>query len=203
MIVILAKAPRPGRCKTRLIPRLGARGAAQLQAALLERTVHTARESGVPVTVFCTPDHRHPAFTRLRRCGVATRQQQGNDLGARMLHAARWGLRHHPRVLILGTDSPALSAAVLTTALEAQTTTLIPAIDGGYVGLALSAASANVFRRVHWGSARVLRQTRRNLARMDAPWSELTAHADLDTTRDWHAQRRAGVLSALISCRRS
>ena len=62
-IAILAKAPLPGLAKTRLIPQLGAAGAAALQGWLLRRTVATALAAAVgPVTLWCAPDEGHPAF---------------------------------------------------------------------------------------------------------------------------------------------
>lgn len=202
MVVILAKAPQRGRCKTRLTPRLGARGAAQLQAELLRKTVATALDSGHEVLVFATPNCKHPAFLRLRRQGVRIYRQQGRNLGLRMLSAARVALRQSPRVLILGTDCPAHTVDSLTTALAVDVPVLLPATDGGYVGLALSEASTAVFQRVNWGSAQVLAQTRRNFIRMQTPWQELPAKPDLDTPQDWRRQRASGVLTALASCRR-
>ena len=46
-VVVLARAPLPGRTKTRLAPRLGHWGAARLQARLVERTLRTARAARI------------------------------------------------------------------------------------------------------------------------------------------------------------
>ena len=62
-VAILAKAPLAGFAKTRLIPRLGAEGAAALQRWLLQRTVATALSAGIgPVTLWCAPDYRAPGL---------------------------------------------------------------------------------------------------------------------------------------------
>ncbi|MBL8419518.1 MAG: glycosyltransferase, partial [Dechloromonas sp.] len=59
-LAILAKAPVPGLAKTRLIPHLGADGAAALQRWLLERIVTTALAADIgPVSLWCTPDIGH------------------------------------------------------------------------------------------------------------------------------------------------
>jgi hypothetical protein len=51
-VAVLAKAPLPGLAKTRLMPALGARGAARLQRQLTRATLQTAREAGLgPVTL--------------------------------------------------------------------------------------------------------------------------------------------------------
>ena len=47
-LAIFARWPEPGKAKTRLIPRLGAEGAAALYRKLLEMTVGEARASGLP-----------------------------------------------------------------------------------------------------------------------------------------------------------
>ena len=80
-IAILAKAPIAGLAKTRLIPALGAAGAARLQATLTERTVQTALAAGLgPVTLWCMPDCTDPAFEDLAaRSGVDMRPQVGAE----------------------------------------------------------------------------------------------------------------------------
>ena len=86
-IAILAKAPIPGLTKTRLIPYLGADGAATLQDWLLRRTVATALDSNLgPVTLWCAPDTAHPAFVDLAVGGrIALRQQSEGNLGERSI----------------------------------------------------------------------------------------------------------------------
>ena len=84
-IAILAKAPVPGYAKTRLIPALGADGAAALQAAMLKRTLAMALAAGIgPVTLWCAPDRSHPAFAEAAAQGVALAEQPAGDIGQRM-----------------------------------------------------------------------------------------------------------------------
>src|SRR5690606_19999038 len=65
-IAILARAPLPGQTKTRLIPALGADGAAQLQAQLIAHSVAKCAQAALgPVTLFATPDLAHPLFERI------------------------------------------------------------------------------------------------------------------------------------------
>src|SRR3546814_1392522 len=86
-IAVLAKAPVPGYAKTRLIPLLGAEGAATLQERFIARTVATARAADIgPVSLWCTPDCRHPTFLgHAEAGGVALLPQAAGDLGERML----------------------------------------------------------------------------------------------------------------------
>ena len=88
-VAVLAKAPIAGFAKTRLIPVLGARGAAVLQERLVERAVETACAAAIgPVTLWTTPDENHPVFQSIgARLGITLARQADGDLGARMLAA--------------------------------------------------------------------------------------------------------------------
>lgn len=116
-IAILTRAPIPGQTKTRLIPALGARGAADLHARLLQRTVRTAFAAGLgPVHLWCTPDCKHPIFTTCQKLGtLALHPQNTGDLGARMLAT----LAPNTPTLIIGTDCPALTPEHLQQAARA------------------------------------------------------------------------------------
>jgi uncharacterized protein len=88
-IAVFAKAPVPGYAKTRLIPMIGADGAARLQARLIKQAVATALAAALgPVTLWCAPNRHHDLFDSLAaKHGVNLHDQTGSDLGARMLHA--------------------------------------------------------------------------------------------------------------------
>jgi hypothetical protein len=188
-IAVLAKAPIPGLAKTRLIARLGADGAARLQAVLTEHAVRTALAAGLgSVTLWCTPDTRHPAFVKLaHRTGVALEAQRGADLGARMAHAVAQRAGRGP-VLLTGTDCPALTPEHLRTAAAAleggDEVVLIPAEDGGYVLVGLMESHPVLFEGVPWGSDRVIEVTRGRLRALGLRWSEPTTLWDLDRPAD-------------------
>jgi hypothetical protein len=189
-ILIFAKAPLPGQVKTRLIPRLGADGAAHLQGTLMERTLTQAVTSGLaPVDFWCAPSADHPAFLRLAsEFGIALETQVGEDLGERMLRAADQGLRGAGSVLLIGTDCPALSAIHLRQALlwlgSGTDAVVGPAEDGGYVLLGLRRADPLLFEGVAWGGDRVLQETRYRLSELGWQWRELETLWDLDRPED-------------------
>jgi uncharacterized protein len=61
MIIVFARAPVPGQAKTRLIPRLGAWGAARLHLRLIRHALRTARAARCgPVELHLT--RRHSLF---------------------------------------------------------------------------------------------------------------------------------------------
>ena len=189
-ILIFAKAPVPGQVKTRLIPGLGAEGAAHLHGTLLEKTISQAVASGLaPVSFWCAPSTDHPAFQRLAsECGIGLETQVGEDLGERMLRAAEQGLREAGSVLLIGTDCPALSPIHLRQALlwleSGKDAVIGPAEDGGYVLLGLKRTHPQLFRGIEWGSDRVLSDTRERLSTLGWRWEELETLWDLDRPED-------------------
>ena len=190
-ILIFAKAPQPGRVKTRLIPRLGAEGACRFYAWLLERRVRGLADAGLArIECWCAPDAGHPLFRALERePGVALRVQRGGDLGARMQAAAAQALQQAEFVLLIGVDCPALTATHLAQALEwmrdGADAVLGPAEDGGYVLLGLRRAAPALFAEMPWGSERVLALTRARLVRLGWGWRELDTLWDLDRPADY------------------
>ncbi len=92
-IAVLAKAPLPGFAKTRLIPALGADGAASLQARLVARAVATACAAVIgPVTLWATPDESDPLFRAMDALfGVGLARQGRRTFCAAA--AMRWSFR--------------------------------------------------------------------------------------------------------------
>lgn len=189
-IMVFAKAPVAGAVKTRLIPVLGAQGAAALQTTLARHCIATAVEARLcPVELWCSPDMNHPFFTQCSTdYGVTLREQQGNDLGARMAHAFDTVLQQNPYAVIIGTDCPALTAQDLRTALDILwdgfDAVIGPAEDGGYVLLGLRKAAPLLFEDITWGSCEVLALTRERLKRLQWRWHELAPRRDVDRPED-------------------
>jgi len=184
-IAILAKAPIPGRAKSRLIPAIGAHAAAVLQERMTAQTVATACAAALgPVTLWCAPDPRHASFHELcARYKVALKRQPDGDLGARMLAA----FSDHAPTLVIGTDCPAFTVAHVrqaATALLEAAVVLIPAEDGGYVLIGARAAHSGLFEGVQWGTSTVLAKTRRRIAALSLSAVELDPLWDVDTEDD-------------------
>ena len=182
-IAILSRAPVPGQTKTRLIPALGAQGAADLHRSFLHATVRTALQANLgPVTLWCTPDTSHPEFTACAALGPLTLHQQAEgDLGNRMLATI------NGPTLIIGTDCPALTPEHLqqaASALSDNDAVLIPAEDGGYVLIGLRQPTASIFAEMTWGCATVLEQTRLRLRAACLRWVELPSLWDVDEPAD-------------------
>lgn len=186
---VFAKAPLPGLAKTRLIPALGAEGAAALQQRLIRHTLATAARSGLATALWCHPDTAHPFFAVCAgEFTVDLRAQQGRDLGERMHHALCSGLAGDGVALLIGTDCPALAAADLRAAANALTAdcdaVLGPAADGGYYLIGLRRPLPTLFHDMPWGTADVLARSRDRLRAAGLHWHELPLRHDIDTPDD-------------------
>ena len=186
-VAILAKAPIPGLAKTRLIPHLGADGAAALQRWLLRRTLATAHAANLgPVTLWCAPETDHPDFAACQALGpVRLCRQPDVDLGGRM-HAAV-AESSAAGALVIGTDCPTLTPEVLREAaavLREHDAVVIPAEDGGYVLIGLRQPVHAVFQHVEWSTDRVMAQTRQQLQAAGLTWRELAPSWDVDRFED-------------------
>jgi uncharacterized protein len=195
-LAILAKAPVAGSVKTRLIPALGAAGAAALHARLIEHTVATACAAAIgPVTLWVTPAAPHPCFTALAsRFHFALAAQPGGDLGARMLAACQSAAGP---AIVIGTDCPALTPSHLRQAADVlrdgSDVVIIPAEDGGYVLIGSRKPQPRLFARMTWSTDQVMTQTRQRLAQGGVTWRELSPLWDVDRPEDLTRLRAAGL----------
>ena len=162
-IVIFAKAPLPGRVKTRLIPLLGEAGAAKLAQRMLAGTVAHALGAGLATPELCaTPDPADADWAGHLPAGVRLTDQGTGDLGQRLASATDRVLAAGERVLLIGTDCPALDSAGLgaaAAALERHDAVIYPAFDGGYVLLGLARSDASQFADIAWSTPGVAATT--------------------------------------------
>lgn len=193
-IAVMAKAPRPGLAKTRLIPALGAKGAAALARAFLIDSAalarRAAREAGGEAYVIATPDDACADLAALT--GLPALPQGEGDLGARIVSAfAALFARGHAPVMLLGADTPALPAGHVGAALaRARTAPCFgPTGDGGYWTVALPAPAPALFAGIAWGGPTVLAETEAAARRaglalaLAAPWNDIDEPADLAALR--------------------
>jgi rSAM/selenodomain-associated transferase 1 len=176
--VLFTRWPAPGQAKTRLIPVLGADGAAALHRRLTERAVAACRASGLAIEVRTT-GAPVAAFAAWLGPDLQIVDQGEGDLGERLARAAA-----ATPVLLIGADIPDLTsdhlrhaAATLTTA----SVTIGPAEDGGYWLLGLATPMPTLFEGIAWGTATVFATT---VGKLAEPPVVLESLADLDRPED-------------------
>ena len=204
-IIIFAKAPEAGKTKTRLIPALGAEGAAELHKRMSQHIIDKMLASNLaPVELQCYPNSQHEFFLRLldKHC-IELHRQQGDDLGERMSNAMMKALTNYKHAIIIGTDAPALSETYLKSAIEQLKSgvdvVIGPAEDGGYVLIGLSRHNPDIFENIDWGTEQVLDQTLDRINKSKLGLHTLDVLWDVDTPNDLWKLRNHNQLSFLLN----
>ncbi len=199
-LIVFARYPEAGKTKTRLIPALGARGAAELHRQMAENTLARARElaqmreakrspSGESLTVEVRYAGGNPELMReWLGDGIICQPQSEGDLGDRMARAFSSAFRTRTkRAILIGTDCPGLDAPGIGEAFERlQQHDLIlgPATDGGYYLIGLKRSIPELFRGICWGTSEVLQQTLAIALQMELSYSLLPELRDIDRPED-------------------
>lgn len=180
-VIVLAKQPLPGRCKTRLCPPLDPVGAAALAEAALADTLETVAVAGVGRRVLVLEGTPGPWLPS----GFEVLEQARGGLGERI--AAAFEAVGGPALLI-GMDTPQLTAEAIEAAaaelMGEADTVLGPAPDGGYWAIGLRAPDGRAFEGVPMSSALTLAAQRRRLRELGLRWRELEPLRDFDTITD-------------------
>lgn len=131
-VLVLAKQPVAGKVKTRLCPPFTPQGAADVAAAALEDTLDVVRAVDVARRVLVLDgDYEAPGFD--------LQPQRSGSMPDRLAGAFDDCHQHLPTLLV-GMDTPQLTAALLQRAVDALTThpaVLGRALDGGWWALGL------------------------------------------------------------------
>lgn len=190
-IIVMAKAPVAGLAKTRLIPTLGAEGAAHLAHRLLAHALDVVLGMQAEHRELCVSPHtRHPAFQHVlaRAEGELTLTLQGEgDLGERMHRALERVLQSHDKALLIGTDAPALTTSTLglaEAALDGHDAVFVPAMDGGYALVGLTRPVPSLFHAMTWSTPQVMADTRLRARQAQVKWAELAPVHDIDEPGD-------------------
>ncbi len=190
-LIIFTRYPEPGKTKTRLIPALGAEGAATLQRQMTEHTLAQVKELQakrlVSVEVYFVGGNQQLMQSWLGT-SVIYRQQGDGDLGRRMAIAFQTALEAgKQRVVVIGTDCPDLKAEVMVKAfhaLEQHDLVLGPAQDGGYYLIGLCRLIPELFTGISWSTAEVLQQTMSIAQRLELAVAYLPMLSDVDRPED-------------------
>jgi len=191
VIVVFAKAPVPGRVKTRLSPPLSPEGAAELYACMLddvlEATEQAAAEAGLEPVLAVHPPRERGALAQRAPARFRVIDQRGADLSARMTRALAEAAAGGARAILLrGSDSPTLDPALLVAAaraLESADLVACPDLDGGYSVIGVRRPVPGLFDHP-MSHDRVLEQTLAAAARAGLRTRLLEPCFDLDTAAD-------------------
>jgi uncharacterized protein len=165
-LVLFARAPVPGRVKTRLATALGEDGAVRIYRAFLEDAARAYGRGPWDAALYAESDPDDAAFASIFREPWRRETQAPGDLGHRLAEAFRAErLRGARAVVAVGSDHPAIPASALSELLESvcrgEDAALIPAEDGGYCAIALSrnVDPGDAFDEIPWSSPSTLERS--------------------------------------------
>jgi rSAM/selenodomain-associated transferase 1 len=160
VLVIMAKAPRPGAVKTRLTPNLSPEAVIDFYRCLLDDTLALARSlSDVEVAIMC-PDSDVSDLATLAGREASVVAQKGEGLAAGLTSVfAHFAERHQRRIIAFNSDSPHLPRSVLEDAFEAlakHDLVVGPTHDGGYYLVGAKASHSSLFAGDGMGTSTAL-----------------------------------------------
>lgn len=165
-LTVMAKAPRPGKVKTRLSPPLTLEQTAALNVRFLrDTTENLASIAGGAGLISYTPRGDEALFAGLLPDTFALVLQRGDGFGERLLAAAEDILAiGYGSVCLIDSDSPTVPAKAYTQAVDAlqqpgDRVVLGPSDDGGYYLIGLKQAHRAPFERISWSTGSVLGET--------------------------------------------
>lgn len=207
-IAVMAKAPQPGRSKTRLVPPLKPDQAAGLSAAFLrditENIVAAGREAAIHGYIAYAPKGLERLFEGHLAAGTRLVLADGSPdmppnmtlkvqgFGRCLLHAVQSLLDlGYGAACVLNSDSPTLPTSVLATtakllAQPGDRAVLGPADDGGYYLLGVNQAHMHLFADIDWSTEHVAAQTEMRAREIGLELVKLPSWYDVDDAAALH-----------------
>ncbi len=183
LVCMMAKAPEPGQVKTRLCPPLSADQAARLSAAFIAdtwRMLASLPAGDTIATIALAGDPRHlPIAVRK----AETWSQASGDLGARIEQVIATGLERADRVIVIGSDAPALPSSLVREAgraLSESDAVMGPALDGGYYLLGMRRCEPGLFSALPWSAPHTRAATIERLEERGYTVAHLPSWFDVD-----------------------
>lgn len=189
-LIIFTRYPEPGKTKTRLIPALGAEGAAKLQRQMTEQKLAEVKKF----------QEKHSLFVEVHFTGgnlqlmqnwlgkLTYKQQSQGDIGCRMAAAFQTAFEAGMnRVVLIGIDCPDLKAELMAEAFQAlhqHDLVLGPAKDGGYYLIGLNRFISELFMGISWSTAEVLEKTQNIAQNLELAVAYLPILSDIDRPED-------------------
>ncbi|WP_019504067.1 TIGR04282 family arsenosugar biosynthesis glycosyltransferase [Pleurocapsa sp. PCC 7319] len=190
-LIIFSRYPEPGKTKTRMIPALGAEGAAELQRQMTEHMLTIAKKyksfRNVSIEVHFAGGNGELMLEWLGNKTEYIPQVSG-DLGHKMHLAFDRSFKlGNQRVVTIGIDCPDINQEILENAfnsLQKQDLVLGPAKDGGYYLIGLNQTLPQLFQNIDWGTEKVLNQTKYIAQQLNLSIHFLPTLSDVDLPQD-------------------
>lgn len=181
-IVIMAKRPELGKCKTRLAAGIGAQSALLVYKKLLSHTLETAEKTSIPTYLYLSGEGQLVASDYF-----LSKEQINGDLGDRMKQAFKEVLQGVDAAVMIGTDCPEISSGVLLEAFEELNQNDVvfgPSEDGGYYLIGMKAFHQELFQDIEWSTPEVLEKSILHAEKKQLKIRQIRQLNDVDTIND-------------------
>lgn len=190
-LIIFTRYPEAGKTKTRLIPVLGAEGAARLQRQMTEQKLAEVDKLQFFYSL-SVEVHFAGGTEQLMQEWLGSnrvyRQQSEGDIGCRMASAFQASfVAGVNAVVLIGTDCPDLNDQLIAEAFQAlcqHDLVLGPALDGGYYLIGLRRLVPELFTGIPWSTDEVLPQTLKIAQQLELAVAQLPLLSDVDRPED-------------------
>ncbi len=200
VIAIVARSPVSGPVKTRMRPVLSEDQCLALHIAMTGEVVRSALAVDTArVELWLDGDAgEFAAFAAHPDCVI--RRQVAGDLGARMSAIVRPAIAAQSHVVVLGADCPLIAAQdierLFAALAQGRDASIVPALDGGYVALALAKYSCRLFADKNWGCDDVAAATIADLRQLGWRYAVASPVPDIDRPDDLKWLSRVPALAA-------
>ncbi|PWI30837.1 glycosyltransferase [Flavobacteriaceae bacterium LYZ1037] len=183
-IIIFARNPELGKCKTRLAKTIGDESALKIYKYLLQHTAKITEKISADKFVFYSKHiHKNDIWSDSI---FIKKLQQGSDLGIKMKNAfIELFESGYEKIIIVGSDILDLTTEHISESflkLETNNVVIGPALDGGYYLLGMKQLQPHIFENKAWGTATVLKDTLTDLQQESV--YHLEELNDIDTFED-------------------
>jgi uncharacterized protein len=188
VLVIMAKAPKPGAVKTRLASRLSTEAVTTFYCCLLDDTLALARSLGdVEVAIMC-PESDVADLSYLTGNEATVVAQKGEGLAAGLTSVfAHFARDQQRRTIAFNSDSPHLPRSVLEDAFETLTghdLVVGPTHDGGYYLVGAKASHPTLFGGDGMGTSNALERLLSRIRVLELSIGFATPFYDIDVVED-------------------
>ena len=208
-LMVFTRCPEPGKTKTRLIPALGAEGAAELQNRMTVHTLWQAREARRSRELQLEVRFEGGTKSRMKQLFGSDLEylpQGEGNLGDRMVHAFQAAFGDGVEgAIIIGTDCPGAGPEQFKNTFDLLRThdlVLGPADDGGYYLIGLRRLVPELFRDIPWGTGDVLAATMERAHEAGLSVATLETMRDVDRPEDiefWNEYRSSLACKSGVS----
>lgn len=181
-LIIMAKRPELGKCKTRLAAGIGAENALLVYKKLLSHTLEIAEKTSIPTYLYLSGEGHLEASN-----SFLSNEQINGDLGKRMCQAFEEVLLDFDAAVMIGTDCPEISSELLLEAFEELNQNDVvfgPSEDGGYYLIGMKALHQELFQAIEWSTPEVLEKSILHAEKKQLKIGQIRQLNDVDTKSD-------------------